>query len=1218
MFTKYGQHLLAITLFAALISVAVVPGSARALCTIDPAGTYIEAEDFTGFEMLDPTPHGGDYFELVDETGTNGGKVLVSGDNGYADNTPGKEVKTYDVNFPTAGTYEIWMRGRGYNSSQDSMFFTVDDAEWKAWNYGGSYSSYVWTDSMQVNGPNTIYIDTAGDHTIKIAMRERASRIDGFYITSGTETPTDATVPSSVTVISPKDGCAGPAWTVEPGTLEPTCFRNYNAAPWTFTITNTGTEADPSEATITSNQAWAVVNDPTVPSLNQGASHTVTVSFNSAALLAGMHTAELTITGNANNSPKTVPINLLVKTVPATAACGEIPLYAENLINPAIMMQLDTSGSMRDQMDIGGGETMSRIAIAEDVLKEVFLDRTISWGFATWTGGRGNASDSDNAPTYYTNYRVGINQHDQAHQDALQDKADDGSPSGYTPLVPTLKGALAYFKGQRNDGHYNEPYELLSCQPRIVVIVTDGLGNTGTDNAKIDAVVDDLIAEGISVVAVGFGLSNATQLDRIVQKMQIAGEASEDDYLYHLHKEDINGVAIPFMAQNRQEFINAMNDIVNSVKAQVFHGSSPAPTTSVDNGSILLSASFDAAGWTGDVKAKQFDPFTGAYAEHYIWRASNVMPATDDINGFIYNAVGDVVETYTDASIAGDNFLCKPMGDIINSTPAIVGAPRYHYHFDSYYSFKFGDVSNRAAMAYVGANDGALHAFNLSTGIEQWRFYPDSVRDKMALAGVNPADDMCSSSYCHKFLLDGSPEPADVFVDAGTGWRTVLTTGLGEGGSAYFTLDVTYAEDFDASVDPSTHLWEFTETDDAELGLATSWPSISRMKNGAGAGWATVFGSGAAVDPLLQADKEAYLFAVNSYDMSPVWVDGSLAPTYKIKLVNGVQKDDIPSPPLVVDTHNDDYIADRIYVGNLYGNMYRVKDIGFGEEPEVELFYKSNITDHTTPITAKAEMAYASLPPGDIWLYFGTGRYQEQIDKFTTDQQAFYGLFDENASRGTPYEASGLVEMQTEIIEAYALDPDGGRTDLNGDDVIDADDLRKYRVVSCPSPDADGRCNPDAQSWRLLLAVPGMYDDWASERVITKPLVVAGVVFFVTFIPDGDVCEGNGDTWLYAVEWETGEFVIDGVFDTNENGEFDRGDPWVDPLGSPGGASLDENEGKKRVVGKLVGKGKPSQEIIIHNNILFVGTTDEEPVPEPVNLPDLRTKLRSWQKQIDD
>ncbi len=1222
-----------------LVIFTLAAEKAEAICSIDPNGTYIEAEHFSGSYNLASPVRNRNRFVIVNNGAANGGRALRSGNGGYAADTPGNEVKEYTVNFTETGTYYIWMRGRAVNWARDSMFFTVDDDPWKAWNFGGIFRRYIWTNSLQVGTGSFINITTTGVHTIKIAMREPRTRIDGFYITKGSETPTDSTVPSGVTSINPAGGCTGVHWAVDPATLGPSSFEGYNAGSMSFTITNDGDGNDSDTATVTSDQSWAVVVNGSVPALDEDGTHTVTVNFNTSGLTAGTYTAELTITGSALNSPLIVPITLLVKDVPSSAACGEIPLYAENLVNPAIMVQLDTSGSMSTQMVIDtDGHTQSRINIAENVLAEVFLDRSISWGFATWAGGSCRTTDSDQAPTYYTTYRVGVHDHDAAHQTALQDHVDDGHASGCTPLAPTMRGGLEYFQGARNDQYYQEHYNSLSCQPRIMVIVTDGYGNTATDNTRIDAAVDDLIAEGISIVAVGFGLTNATQLDRIVQKMKVAGEADDEDYLYHLHKEvcsntaydnqtdcESNGGtwrAVPFMAQNRQEFIDAMNNIVSSVKAQVFHGSSPAPTTSADNGEILLTASFDASDWSGDITATQFDAFSGALQATHLWEASEQMPATDSINGFISDASGTVTAYDTD-SINGDNFLCKPMGDIINSTPVIVGSPPFYYPFDSYFDFKYKDFDSsatgydaREAIAYVGANDGALHAFRLSDGVEQWRFYPYSVTAKMALAGTNPQDDMCSPSYCHQFLLDGSPQPADIYVNSTTGWRTILTTGLGEGGSAFFALDVTYGKDFDEPNDgtqviKSAFLWEFTETDDGEIGLATSWPSIARVRdtdtNGTGSGWATYFGSGRAVNELQQANKEAYLFAVNSWDKTTVWTDGAATPNpiYRIKLVSGTQLNDEPAPPLVIDTQNDDYLADRIYLGNMYGDMYRVHDIGFGETPVSELLFNSANTDHSTPITAKAGYAYAGDDNNDgvsdIWLYFGTGKYRDQIDKFTVDQQYFYGLFDAGAAEATPYIQSDLVEITTEIVEAYALDEDGNRVDLNGDNTVDSDDLRQYRTLSCPSPDNNGNCNPNNDSWVLKLAIPA---DSASERTISQPLVVGGIVFFTTFVPDGDVCEGNGDTWLFAVDWQSGEFVSNEVFDINESGGFDSGDRNIQ----------DTSGDTKKVAGIYIGTGKPSGELAIHNDILFVGTTGQPPKPIKVNLPEQRVRLRSWQQ----
>ncbi|TKB09379.1 hypothetical protein [Desulforhopalus sp. IMCC35007] len=1386
-----------------LIVISMVATEAKTACLVDKDGTYIEAEHFTGSSQLASSPTSVNQFTLLDDASYSNGQALVSGTGGYAANTPGNEVKEYELTFPEVGTYQIWMRGRsGGDGNSDSMFFTLDNQTWKAWNYGGNNSSITWTSSMQVGGDNTIEVTviTPGTHTLKIAMREDNSIIDGFYITKGSEVPDNTFMdPTVKTVLNPQLGCVGAYWSTDNNLVGVTNYYGYNAPSTTVTITNIG-EDDTQAATISVDQSWVNIDDTSMAALLAGDSHTITLSFATAALAVGTHSAEITITGGANNSGLTIPITLLVKDAPATAACGEVPLYAQNLVTPAIMVQLDSSGSMNTSMTLattvgqntsslttivqnivnrtnwqpnnamgfvisgtgirrawsydgnvnnapvlsityssGTGNTvtveqnifgsgndiqgstgninttatylelgrsgepvglrftdvnvpqgatitsayitftayqpdaatsnltirgvaednvtditttpnltssvtwspstwrasMQRIDIAEDVLSEVFQDQTISWGFATWEGGNCNSSGSDDAPDYYTDYVVGCHEHDQTHYDALQQHVYDGYTAGCTPLVPTMRAGLEYFKGNRSDNNYGEPYTILSCQPRILVIVTDGQGNTATDNTRIDTVVDDLIAEGVSIVTVGFGLTNAAQLDRIVQKMQTAGEADDEDDLFHLHNEDANGVAIPFMAQNRQEFIDAMNDIVKAVKAQVFYGSSPAATTSASDDTIgvLLNASFDASDWSGSLTAKEFDAFTGELNPIAKWTTTTTL-AGATINGFIADSIGTVT-AYNEASITGDNFLCKPMGDIINSVPKLIADPPYFYKFDNYSSFKYnGNVRARDDLAYVASNDGALHAFLISDGTEKWRFYPSAVTAELGLATTSAVDDMCSSAYCHKFLLDGSPQAADVNVyeDAISTvkeWKTILVTGQGKGGGSFFGLDVTYGNDFVAATNPSKLLWEYSSGD---LGLATSTPvtqrvsvfeesSIAPTVATSESSWVTFFGSGSASTTLLQSEKQAYIFAINSWDASPVWEDLAENDVASVKLSATELKNDKPASPIVVDIFNDDYLYDALYAGNLYGNMYRVSNIGVNQVPVVQEIYDSGLTDHTSPVTAKAEVAYADN--NDYWVYFGTGRYEDQVDKFTVDQQYFFALqenFDtpdntdsskdelhEVAEKNTPFTMSDLVVLTTGIVEGYAIDSDGNRVDQDGNGNIDADDLLKYRTLSCPFPDTDGNCNPDAESWVLKLAIP---TDSGSERVISRPLIVAGIAFFATFVPDSDVCAGDGDTWLFAIDMKTGGIVSNAVFDLNDDGTFDSSTDRQIKTGLT-------DETTTLIGGIYIGEGKPTDELVLHNDILFVGTSTQPPLPIKVNLPDQRAKLKAWRQKFN-
>lgn len=1406
-FKKMTTGLPSVFALLVVLGVSTMATEAEAACIVDPAGTYIEAEHFSGSLQLASPSTAANEFTLLTDTRYNNGQALESGSGGVHGNTPVNEVKEYVLSFPQAGTYQIWMRGEsGGGGSTDSMFFTLDNDTWKAWNYGGNHTGIVWTSSLQVGGDNNdnsieVTVVSPGTHTLKIAMRERDSVIDGFYITAGNEVPDDSFMdPANKTVLNPQVGCTGPHWSSDNNLVGITNYVGYNAPSTTVTITNVGDD-DTQAATISVDQAWVTLDDTNMAALLAGETHTITLSFATAALAAGVHNAEITITGGANNSGMTIPITLLVKEAPATAACGEVPLYAQNLVNPAIMVQLDTSGSMSSSMslattvnqdtpslagivqtivnrtnwvpnnsmgfvitgngsrrtwsydgfaddapqltieyDSGGttttveqrifgsgndvqgtggsldatstflelgrtGEfvglrftdinvpqganitnayisfiayqgddgtsnlivqgvdednvsdisstttltgnvtwspgswraTMQRINIAEDVLAEVFQDQSIAWGFANWAGGSCNGTDSDNAPNYYTDYLVGCHDHDQTHYDNLQAHVDDGSPGGCTPLVPTMRGGLEYFKGNRADNEYSENYTKLSCQPRILVIVTDGFGNTATDNDRIDTVVADLIAEGVSVVAVGFGLTNASQLDRIVGAMQTAGEADDEDDLYHLHNEDENGDAVPFMAQNRQEFMQAMNDIVKAVKAQVFYGSSPAATTSASNESVgvLVSASFDASDWTGSLSAKKFNAFTGKLEPTAEWTTNDTLSGAT-INGFIADSVG-AVTPYTQASLTGDNFLCKPLGDIINSVPQLIGAPPYFYNFDGYRAFKYdADVRARDDLAYVAANDGALHAFRISDGNEMWRFYPSSVTSAMEMAGNAAVDDMCSTAYCHKFLLDGSPQAADITADhdgnATTDklWKTILITGQGKGGGSFFGLDVTYGNDFaSTTTNPSSLLWEYSSGD---LGLATSTPVTRRVsvfdeatvaptQPTSDSEWITIFGSGSAVTPLDQADKEAYIFAVNSWDATPVWEDLDENDVASVKLSATELKNDKPGPPIVVDIFNDDYLHDAVYVGNLYGGMYRLSNIGVNQVPVVRQIYSSGLTDHSSPVSAKAEVGY--MGDNDFWVYFGSGRYEDQVDKFTVDQQYFFALQEnfqnidfndsnkdelhEVADRTTPYVMSDLITLTTGIIEGYAIDSDGNPVDLDESGTVDAGDLRKYRTLSCPSPDANGYCNPNGSSWALNLAIP---TDSGSERVITRPLIVAGIAFFATFVPDGDVCAGDGETWLFAVDMETGAVLSDAVFDLNGDGVFDKSSDRQVKTNLTG-------DNVTLIGGIFIGEGKPSDELVLHNDTLFVGTSVLPPMPIKVNLPAQRTKLKAWRQKFN-
>ena len=304
-------------------------------------------------------------------------------------------------------------------------------------------------------------------------------------------------------------------------------------------------------------------------------------------------------------------------------------------------------------------------------------------------------------------------------------------------------------------------------------------------------------------------------------------------------------------------------------------------------------------------------PFTTANSSalYPYLRAANTTEA-DKIINFIR---GCDVTTCADQTTTRDRRLQVPsasgtlkvwkLGDIIHSTPTVVAAPKDRYdvkYGDTTYGSYLLQYHNRRQVAYVGGNDGMLHAFNAgyyhtgddpTTGtspspVIEHGFFTRTPTDNSAgpqlgdeLWGFIPyqllpqLEFLTRSDYQHTYYVDLPLTVADVRIftadaDHPNGWGTILIGGFRLGGScgacvagsgappmtvnisgtnynfysAYFALDVTNPE-----VQPKL-LWSFS---DAGLGLSTSVPAIVRVNPTAdarasniNAKWYMVAGSG--------------------------------------------------------------------------------------------------------------------------------------------------------------------------------------------------------------------------------------------------------------------------------------------------------------------------------------------------------------------------------------
>jgi len=625
-----------------------------------------------------------------------------------------------------------------------------------------------------------------------------------------------------------------------------------------------------------------------------------------------------------------------------------------------------------------------------------------------------------------------------------------------------------------------------------------------------------------------------------------------------------------YTADNSTQLQLTFNQIFKEVQA--INGSSSSVafnSTVLDSGSAIFAAEFDSGKWNGKFSAFTFDT-SGKLKKSAEWEASTILDAVTDpdtrvmltykdkgvpftsegvgvsktahaedltLNSYITNAVDDGKVSERIDFLRGDRSnegteegqfreRASRLGDIVNSTPVYVGAPNAGWKDASfpgnstYEDFK-SDNKDRTPVVYVGANDGFLHGFNASVGSanraeagkEVIAYSPSILLSESHDKGLHP---LTSHYYNHRFYVDGTPTVSDAYISNGISenWQTVLVGGLGAGGKGYYALNVTDPDKFTEENAESIVMWEFSDTDDSNLGYTYSRAQIGRMPNGE---WAAIFGNG-----YNSATGDAGIFIVYLDGL-----EGSGTSTSKYTYLStgegSVSNKNGMSTPAIIDTDLDGTV-DRIYAGDLQGNMWAFDVSGSssgswsvekeGGSPKPLFSATTSSTDPREAITAAPIVARNirdTEAPGLI-VVFGTGQYLVDTDTADINPGGFYAVSD-NGDYGLT--KSKLVK-RTLINETLT---DGSRR----------------RKISGDSVDWESK-----SGWYIPFEKGGSVD--GGERVITRPSLQGHVVFFNTMIPSGQVCSAGGSGWLMSVELWEGLAPEKEIFDGDNSGTIDGDD----------------------------------------------------------------------------
>src|SRR5206468_4181273 len=396
---------------------------------------------------------------------------------------------------------------------------------------------------------------------------------------------------------------------------------------------------------------------------------------------------------------------------------------------------------------------------------------------------------------------------------------DTISPGGYTPLGECMYDGGQYYKGAalRNGQTYSSPIQL-ACQPNFIIMITDGLQNGSIDvrTESTNRFAQDHASllsgsQNVIVDTVGFGISSSEQ-----------GAANAV-----LQTAATNGGGTFYYANNSAELEGALQDAIRRIIAATFTFATPVvPTTSTTGSTKAYLAAFrsdpSSPFWRGFLKAYQRDssglvpvdangvPLSSAL----VWEAGQVLSTTPAANRTIYTVVSGARQAFTtsnsaitqgllgasssserdkiinftrgldayDANGNGNSTEERPwkLGDIFHSTPVLVTPPVLALNDSSYQAFKTAQAG-RTKVLIAGANDGMLHAFRESDGVELWAFIPPDLLDNLKTVTDTGGD--------HQFYVDSSPIATDIKV--GGTWKTIVVFGLRRGGAFYYALDIT-------------------------------------------------------------------------------------------------------------------------------------------------------------------------------------------------------------------------------------------------------------------------------------------------------------------------------------------------------------------------------------------------------------------------------------------
>ncbi|MFC7408054.1 pilus assembly protein [Hydrogenophaga atypica] len=444
------------------------------------------------------------------------------------------------------------------------------------------------------------------------------------------------------------------------------------------------------------------------------------------------------------------------------------------------------------------------------------------------------------------------------------------------------------------------------------------------------------------------------------------------------------------------------------------------------------------------------------------------------------------------------------MGDILNSRPVAI-----NYGARGSYT-----QSNPDLRLIVGTNAGFLHMFSGDTGAESWAFMPRPMARIQALRQDNAESvdaiygvDAPPVVYRHDANSDGT-------IKASDNDKVYAFLGLRRGGRALYALDLT-------NPDSPAFMWKIdnTTTGFSELGQTWSVPTVTRVKGHTNpvlvfaAGYDTSFDDKTTLASGTSAAMGRGIYVVDAVTGALLWSATPGAASTKNKQVSAFTYP-MPAPVTVMDSNGDGY-ADRIYIADVGGNIWRV-DLAGDSIPS---------TDHSAwRVLQMAELAEANHA-GDR-RFFSAVEVARAVEGTTPFDALMLGSGDRSNPNATD-NSDRLYMVRDYKTGIYTTNPPSKPCAVPSSDprcVLPVTHSNLYNAsanliqVGSETEKVAAKSTLDAAAgWYVNLTAA------SGEKSLATSRTIAGTVYFTTFSPGGSALSANqcvptaGTSRLYAL-----------------------------------------------------------------------------------------------------